>query len=188
MRQDGIGSFSITGLERPYLALECGEEVVRRRVSVAHELGHLLLHPEPVPGSVEHERAAAAFAAEFLMPAAEFDARLPLLVDTAALQDLGEVYGVPAGAVLDRGVELGAYDAMTRERMLPAAGCTRRTSYPGEEPELLRRALDTASAHGLSLADLAARLRLPLGRVRDLVGRGQGQPVLRLVAGATLSG
>ncbi len=42
----------------------------RRRFSLAHELGHLVMHDEPGTGSTQ-EKQADAFAAEFLMPASD---------------------------------------------------------------------------------------------------------------------
>jgi len=66
-----IGAFSSAAPGRPIIALPAMMNPLVRRFAVAHELGHLLLHPDAAPGSPDHEMAADAFAAEFLMPAAE---------------------------------------------------------------------------------------------------------------------
>jgi Zn-dependent peptidase ImmA (M78 family) len=43
--------------------------VYEYRFTCAHELGHLLMHPSPLPGDRQQEREADQFAAEFLTPA-----------------------------------------------------------------------------------------------------------------------
>jgi len=80
-----------------------------RRFAVAHELGHLLLHPDAAPGSPDHEMAADAFAAEFLMPAAELCDLFPANRDVAALKELSDCYGVPTAVLAHRGHLLGVY-------------------------------------------------------------------------------
>jgi hypothetical protein len=55
------------------------------------------------------------------------------------------------------------------------------TSYPGETPSLLGQAYDLAEQNGLTVATLATELAWPLPRVRQLLGRNQERPALRLV-------
>jgi len=55
------------------------------------------------------------------------------------------------------------------------------SDYPGEQPALLRRAVDLAAEHGLPLPRLAARLHIGLPRLRELIGLPDERPRLRLV-------
>lgn len=75
----------------------------RRRLSLAHELGHLIMHTNP------HERVeeeAWAFAAEFLAPAGEIGQQL----DGLNLDRLGKLkgeWGISMQALLHRAAKLG---------------------------------------------------------------------------------
>ncbi|WP_162293031.1 helix-turn-helix domain-containing protein [Actinophytocola xinjiangensis] len=183
-----IDAFSAAPHTRPMIALSHKGNPMRRRFSVAHELGHLLLHPDPAPGSGHHEREANAFAAELLMPAAEIADLLPRPADVATLKDVADGYGVSVTAMAYRGKDLGLYGDSAVRRVL--ATITRlgwrtdepvRADYPGEEPELLARAVELAAAHGLPLPRLADNLRIGLPRLRALIGLPDRRPRLRLV-------
>lgn len=183
-----IDAFSSALHGRPTIALSDKGNPMRRRFSVAHELGHLLLHPDPAPGSPAHERQANAFAAEFLMPAAEVRPLLPTPVDVPALKEVADGYGVSVAALLYRGKDLGVYaESTVRRAMATVTALGWRTNepvnseYPGEEPALLRRAVDLAADHGLPLPRLAEQLHIGLPRLRTLLGIPPTRPRLRLV-------
>jgi Zn-dependent peptidase ImmA (M78 family)/DNA-binding XRE family transcriptional regulator len=183
-----IDAFSAALHGRPVIVLSSKGNPMRRRFSVAHELGHLLLHPDPVPGSPHHEHQANAFAAEFLMPGAEIRDRLPSRMDIAALKEVADGYGVSVAALAYRGKELGVYSEPTLRRAITTI--TRlgwrtaepvRSSYPGEHPELLPRAVELATTYGLPPVLLAERLHLTPHRLRELLGVPDQRPRLRLV-------
>jgi Zn-dependent peptidase ImmA (M78 family)/DNA-binding XRE family transcriptional regulator len=183
-----IDAFSSALHGRPTIALSDKGNPMRRRFSVAHELGHLLLHPDPAPGSPAHERQANAFAAEFLMPAAEIRPLLPTPVDVPTLKEVADGYGVSVAALVYRGKDLGVYaESTVRRTMATLTALGWRTDepvgseYPGEQPALLRRAVDLAAEHGLPLPRLASRLHIGLPRLRELVGIPNPRPRLHLV-------
>lgn len=186
-----IDAFSSALHGRPMIALTHKGNPMRRRFSVAHELGHLLLHPEPAPGNAANEREANLFAAEFLMPAKEIRDQLPSPADIPALKELADSYGVSTSALAYRGKDLGAYSESTLRRTV--ATLTRlgwrthepvHSGYPGEQPELLRLAVDLAAASGLPLNRLTEQLHIGLPRLRELVGITDTRPRLRLIHGA----
>lgn len=78
----------------------------RKRLTLAHELGHLVLH-DNFPGE-DAERDANRFAAEFLMPESTFS---PLLKRTAlTLPNLAALkieWKVSMQAIFERGMSLG---------------------------------------------------------------------------------
>jgi len=74
----------------------------RRRLSLAHELGHLVMHTDPHE-KVEDE--AWDFAAEFLMPAAEIGKQLNGL-NLDKLGELKKEWGVSMQAILYRATKL----------------------------------------------------------------------------------
>lgn len=183
-----IDAFSSALHGRPTIALTDKGNPMRRRFSVAHELGHLLLHPDPAPGSPAHERQANAFAAEFLMPAQEVRPLLPTPVDVRALKEVADGYGVSVAALLYRGKDLGAYGESTMRRALATLTALgwrtdepAGSDYPGEQPALLRQAVELAAEHGLPLPKLADQLHIGLPRLRTLAGVYDAPPRLHLV-------
>ncbi|MFF3377768.1 ImmA/IrrE family metallo-endopeptidase [Streptomyces sp. NPDC002680] len=78
----------------------------RFRFSLAHELGHVVMHTEPGDGRLQ-EQQADRFAAEFLMP---HDAIFPELKPGVDLQRLGGLktrWGVSMAALIRRALSLG---------------------------------------------------------------------------------
>ena len=80
----------------------------RLRFTLAHELGHLVMHAVPHDGDMERE--ADVFAAEFLMPAAEIKPQLHNLT-LQRLAQLKSVWRVAMQALLKRAVDLGTVTA-----------------------------------------------------------------------------
>ncbi|APU18480.1 putative DUF955 family protein [Actinoalloteichus sp. GBA129-24] len=184
-----IDAFSAPVDGRPIIVLTDKGDVLRRRFSVAHELGHLMLHPDPAPGSAHHEGEANAFAAELLMPEAVFGDLLPDPTDLVALAELGGRWGVSIAAMAYRGRTLGVYsDSVFRQLMVTLtrlgwrSGEPVRGEHPGEEPALLVKALDLAADQGLPLSLLAERLRIGLPCLRELLGIRVSRPRLRLIS------
>lgn len=91
------------GTDQRFVFLNRDYPIDRRRLSLAHELGHLIMHRE-IRDSVEDE--AWAFAGEFLMPSAEIGPHLfPLSIEKLAQLKLK--WRVSMQAILKRAKELG---------------------------------------------------------------------------------
>ncbi len=176
-------------LDRPVMCLSAERgNVLRRRFSAAHELGHLILHPQPAPGDERHEREADRFAAELLMPAGDIIRLLPHRLDLAQLIELQQQWGVSVQALLRRCQELGTISHSTHKRGMTAItdlGWRRQEptlDYQGEWPAMLSTALDLVRARGIDENVLAQGLRLPPAEIADLLGLAEEQrPALRLV-------
>jgi Zn-dependent peptidase ImmA (M78 family)/transcriptional regulator with XRE-family HTH domain len=186
-----VDAFSATIVERPIVVTtpRRTENVFRHRFSIAHEIGHLLLHADSDEQSAAIEREADEFAAAFLTPAAVMDAVLPQRLDLAALDRVGRTWGVSPHSLVRRMVERNRVTESSARRAYqrlatsydPDADPT--SSYPGEVPTLLRKAAELAAAHGTNVPALAELLRLPTAQVRDLLGETDTRPVLRLLDG-----
>ncbi|MGO9901027.1 MAG: ImmA/IrrE family metallo-endopeptidase [Solirubrobacteraceae bacterium] len=73
-----VSAFSQWFDGRPLVALGSDrDDAGRSRFDAAHELGHLVMHPEPEAGNALLERQADRFAASFLMPADDIALQLP---------------------------------------------------------------------------------------------------------------
>jgi Zn-dependent peptidase ImmA (M78 family)/transcriptional regulator with XRE-family HTH domain len=187
-----VDAFSSCRLPRPLVVLtpDRANDVYRHRFTAAHELGHLLLHPEALPGDIEQEHEADRFAAELLTPAAEIRHELPTRIRISVLEEVGREWGISPESLVRRCKELGtasdvsARRAYQRLRQLRTAGLLSPRpvdGYPGEMPTVLSSAFELAEKHGLSLRELADELKWPMSRVTQLLGQAGKRPTLRLV-------
>lgn len=131
----------------------------RQRLTVAHELGHLVLHSEYA--TPEPEAEANAFAAEFLMPR---DVIRPELraVTIARLHDLKRVWMVSMQALIERAWHLGQLTPAARTRLykqFSARGWRKveplSESIPPEVPRLATSIGSSLVEQGLSAAEIA---------------------------------
>lgn len=188
---DAVDAFSAAILDRPIIITtpRRSENVFRHRFSIAHEIGHLLLHSDACEHSAVIEKEANEFAAAFLTPAASMDAALPQRLNLATLGRLGRTWGVSIKSLVRRMVERGRTTESSARRTYqrlaaiddPLADPT--SAYPGEMPSLLRKATELAGDAGAGVPALAEALKLSPAQVRDLLGDADERPVLRLVRG-----
>lgn len=125
---DGISIH--TSQRTPVIFLNKDFPKSRRRLSLAHELGHLVMHTNPH----EHvEDEAWEFAAEFLMPSAEIGKQL----DRLNLDKLGQLkseWGVSMQAILQRAKKLGKIsESYNRFLWIQIGKCGYRVTEPFED-------------------------------------------------------
>ena len=107
-RVDGLSHWSGA---YPVVMLNLSAPTDRRRLTLAHELGHLCLHSQGVPDDVEAD--ATAFAAEFLLPEETIRPQLRNLT-VGRLHDLKRLWGVSMQALIERSHELGVITSRER--------------------------------------------------------------------------
>lgn len=158
----------------------------RMRFTIAHELGHLVMHTVPNP---DMEKEANMFAAEFLMPERDIKPQFRN-VELSLLAMLKQVWRVSIQALIHRAWQVGAiskrkYQALFRQ--ISALGFRRREppelDLPPEEPSLLRQLVVLhRDALQYGMEQLAHLLGLFPHQYRRLY---EPEPVrsLRLVAG-----
>ncbi|WP_432830501.1 XRE family transcriptional regulator [Dactylosporangium sp. CA-092794] len=187
-----VDAFSTSIFPRPLVILtpDRANDVYRHRFTACHELGHLLLHRNVIPGDLEQEKEADRFAAELLAPAAEIADELPARFRLQALDEISRRWGVSVKSLVRRCRELGiisdasARRSYVRLQQATDSGLLRPepiTKFQGETPVLLLSAFELAEQHGLELKTLAAELAWPHRRVRQLLGQPDPRPSLRLV-------
>lgn len=162
--EEDFGTTRVDGLSQwindyPVMLINRAIPVDRKRLTVAHELGHLVLHNGPV--SEDPEREANEFAAEFLMPAHVIKPDLRP-VTLGRLRDLKLEWGVSMQALYERSYSLGLVSASERTafyRAMNARGW--KTAEPGsdhlapETPELVSAIGEKLRAKGLSDREIA---------------------------------
>lgn len=160
-----VSAFSTNQGGRPLVFLaQDREDRARSRFDAAHELGHLLLHPDTEPGSKIVEGQAQAFAAELLMPREEIVNQLPLRIDWAAFHDLKQHWGVSLRALVYKAHLLGRLsDASYRRanQQLSAWGYPEPGLLgPAESPQLLGMARQLMTEHGIDFDRVLAQGRI----------------------------
>ncbi len=187
-----VEAFSTSAIPRPVIVLtpDRGDDVYRHRFTAAHELGHLLLHPDVEPGDLAQEREADAFAAALLTPSEILRAELPSRVDFRIYNELSRAWGVEIKSLIYRSRELGiisdvsarrAYQRLNIHRALGLYPPDPVVGYPGETPSLLPKAFALAELHGLTLGELAGELSWTLPRLRTLLYGTDNRPRLTVV-------
>lgn len=161
---EDFGTPKIDGMSQwigghPVMFLNSETPTDRRRLTVAHELGHLVLHSSEV--NEEMEEQANEFAAEFLMPIEVIRPQLRN-VRVAKLHDLKRVWGVSMQSLVERAFRaklLTAEDRTSFYKQMSARGW--RTREPGsdelapEEPRLLSRIATGLLAKGFTDVEVA---------------------------------
>lgn len=187
-----VDAFSTSRLPRPVVVVspDRADDVFRHRFTVAHELGHLMLHGDASPGDLAKEREADRFAAEFLTPTDSITPELPARLNIPQLEQVARAWGVSIDSLIYRCHELGrisesayrrAFQRLNQHRKLGLLPKEPIAGYPGEVPVMLSQAYDVAEENGLTLAALAHELQLPLARVRFLLGQPDLRPALTIV-------
>jgi Zn-dependent peptidase ImmA (M78 family)/transcriptional regulator with XRE-family HTH domain len=132
----------------PTIALSADVPGDRRRWTVAHELGHLLLHDRTQQGR-DVEAEADAFAAELLTPLDALRLQMPAQLTLRSLTMLKSQWGVSVKSLVRRARELGVIDddrATSLYRQISARGWNR--AEPGyvavEKPRALRKMVEIA--------------------------------------------
>jgi Zn-dependent peptidase ImmA (M78 family) len=139
----------------------------RFRFSLAHELGHVIMHGEPGVTAVQ-ERQADEFASELLLPADTVRVELKQgRLDLARLLDLKHRWGVSMAALLRRAATLGVVtDWQYRNLMVEMSALGYRTQEPSDlvrenprfVPGLVTRLRDQQGYRPEQLADVAGLL------------------------------
>lgn len=169
----------------------------RLRFSLAHELGHAMLHwdrfSEPVPADAEKE--AHWFASALLMPRDEIRRTLVRVKPTLSeLTSVARHWKVSVQALIMRARQVEAISSAENTRLwrqMNARGLTKAqlVNLSGDPPGVLASVLALhRDTHGYTEEELAEICGLPLPRLRDLLpslfpppSTGDGRPPLRVV-------
>jgi Zn-dependent peptidase ImmA (M78 family)/transcriptional regulator with XRE-family HTH domain len=158
-RVDALDAFCAWRAGDPVIALLAGAPGDRLRFSVAHELGHLLLHATRKLDSAERE--ADLFAAELLTPLAAIGRAMPPTVTLRGLTMLKSCWGVSVKSLIRRAREVGAIDqqrSTSLYRQMSARGWNRvEPGYvPVEKPRAFRKLAELAYGRGPNVQRFAA--------------------------------
>lgn len=169
--EEDFGTHRIDGMsqwagDHAVIILNAALPTDRKRLTIAHELGHLVLHNQYMGLDVEDQ--ANQFAAEFLMPAHVIGVQLSSLT-LGKLSDLKAEWGVSMQALFERAYRMGratAEEHQSFHRQMNSRGW--KTREPGsdllspETPELAASVGRRLDESGLTRSEI-----LRLVGVRD---------------------
>ena len=154
-----VDAFSCWQRERPFVFVVADKPPSRQRFDAAHELAHLHLHADALPGDRLLETQADRFGAAFLMPR---EGLLPHLrqmrANLEAFYALKQRWGVSAAALIRRAFELGALRESAYRRLyrrLSATGARQAEPFelPQAPPTLLAQAAAQSPSSELALSE-----------------------------------
>lgn len=188
---DEVSAAFVSATGDPYLwfVVNTNESAGDRiRLSLAHELGHAVLHRFlPLQDERRTEPEAYAFGAALLLPPREFDRHVPPDLTLGQARDLKRAFGVSIQAIVRAAFVRGLitqsrYQSLYKQ--LSARGWRHREpdTIRLEEPELWPAALAVhRERHGFSTDDLAATARLATDTIVSLLPRDFAGTGLRVV-------
>ncbi|MGP4048357.1 ImmA/IrrE family metallo-endopeptidase [Streptomyces sp. 2A115] len=145
--------------DEPIIAVLSDVPGDRVRFTVAHELGHLVLHEPGQTGSMV-EAEADAFAAELLTPRAALAQVMPARPTLSSLAMLKTQWGVSIKSLVRGAREIGVVDqerAISLYKQISARGWNRQEPghVPQEKPRAFRKLMEIHYGAGLSTAAAA---------------------------------
>jgi Zn-dependent peptidase ImmA (M78 family)/transcriptional regulator with XRE-family HTH domain len=167
----------------PLLWVNSRKPLDRVRMSIAHELGHLILHEEEPVDHALAERQADEFASAFLMPRADFRSECPSRLGVPELIELKRRWRCSMVAIIRRARDVGKIDEQHYTNLMISVsrqGWRKQEPYPitGESPRLLANAIHTALRElHLNDDELADRLAIPVEQLRSWMQPFPGQRV-----------
>lgn len=167
-------TLSVPGMP-PCIFLNRDQPADRMRFSLAHELGHLVMHRTPTP---KMEVQANQFASALLMPAEDIRGSLRGRVTLPRLASLKRVWRVSIQSLLMRAKAIGAISANQSRYLWQQINVKRirfreppELDFVHEEPSLLSTILRLHLEElGYSIAELAAALHVQEPELRRMYG------------------
>lgn len=187
-----VSAFSTWTGDRPFIFLNNHDENPRSRTRFdnTHELGHLVMHADTVPGDKELERQADRFASAFLLPKRPFLDECPSRLYWEDLIEIKKKWGASLAAIVRRGYDLGRFSEATYRRAyvdLNRRGWRRaepgEDALPEERATLLAQTIEAAAAAGFAPEQLAVELGVS---VHDLGALTSGSDLSAVGAGAAV--
>jgi len=155
---DAVASWEDDGL--PVILIGAHVPADRQRFTMAHELGHAVMHD--ADASEDQEREADAFASEFLLPGECLRVEWPINASVETLIPVKRRWGLSLAALVRRALDLSLISEREYRAWninLSTTGMHRREPEPTqrENPTALSNAIHAALDSGTSLDELASR-------------------------------
>jgi len=130
----------------PFIFLNTEQPADRMRFSLAHELGHLVMHHIP---SMEMEDQANNFASSLLMPAADIKSTLMGKTTLPSIASLKPIWKTSIQAIIERAVDLGTISQAQHRSLWKQLSASRmrfkeppELDFTHEQPHMLEAIFD----------------------------------------------
>jgi Zn-dependent peptidase ImmA (M78 family) len=159
----------------PYVFLNTQKTAEHNRMDAAHELGHLVLHGgHEAPRGREAEHQANLFGSAFLMPHGSVLAEAPPAAGLRQIIQIKRKWRVSVAALVYRMHRLGLLtDWQYRALFIELGKRGYRTNEPNgierETSQILAKVFDSLRDQGLSKADVARELHIPIAELNKSV-------------------
>lgn len=174
---DAFATWVESDVHRPVIAVAQGRPGDRQRFSVAHELGHLIMHAVPRGPFEQLEREADTFAAEFLAPETAMRQEITTPVTLNSLANLKPRWRVSIQMLVRRAKDLGIITARQYHYLFQQIGYRgwRREepahlAVPIEKPRLLRKLAEVLYGTPIAYDQIAVDAKMPGSFVQKLLG------------------
>jgi Zn-dependent peptidase ImmA (M78 family)/DNA-binding XRE family transcriptional regulator len=187
-RADGFSVWADSELRRPVIVLTGGWPGDRQRFSVAHELGHLVMHQVPTGSVSEMDSEADEFAADFLIPSGALASDLESPVTLTLLAKLKSKWGVSMQAIARQAERIGAITEGQRkylEHQMVLKGWIRDepVKIGAEKPRLFRKMAEAIYGIPTNCSRVAALISAPVKLVQEIMDAHASQAeVARFIA------
>lgn len=171
----GRDAFAVWAENHPVVGIGPSENGDRLRFSMAHEIGHLILHNAPA-SMAQAEKEAHRFAEELLMPREAMMEDLTGVVTPNRLGELKGKWGISMAALLYRAKELKLVSKRNHDRLIFELAPFRKEEpacfkIPVEQPRGLRQMAELLYGPTLVMTDLEQTLALAGAFIGDVLGR-----------------
>lgn len=175
-----LDAFSLWQSKRPFIFLNSVKESSSRsRFDASHELGHLILHSEYLPGNKFQEFQANQFASAFLMPRETFLKECPRRLVWNHFLELKERWKVSLAALVRRAKDLKIISEDTYKRanvQIQKNGW--KYNEPSESeiemPTILSQAVNLLGEDELSISQIAEELSISESDLRWFIFMDNG--------------
>lgn len=182
LKVDEHDAFSLWAREEksiPVLVVSAGKSGDRLRFSVAHELGHIMLHRGIIAGTKIHEREADAYASELLLPSRSMRLEMIPPINLTKLAELKARWGVSIQALLMRALHLEIITMRQYKylyQQISARGWRTKepVEIPVERPRLIRQMIEKAYGVPVKTNVVAEDLGIPENLVQQILAAHAG--------------
>jgi Zn-dependent peptidase ImmA (M78 family)/DNA-binding XRE family transcriptional regulator len=173
-RRDAFSAWAGGDAATPVIVVAATPAGDRRRFSVAHEVGHLVLHRVPQGAPHAMEQQADTFAEAFLLPEGAMRQALVPPITLTTLADLKARWGVSLQALIRRARTLERLTASQYHSLYAQLGARGwRTeepiAVPVERPRALRQLAELLYGRPIAYPSLADAMGLDPSFVRELL-------------------
>ena len=181
---DAFSAWVGSDTPRPVIAISGGRPGDRLRFSVAHELGHLVLH-KTIKGELSNvEREASRFAGEFLMPEEAMRQEIVPPVRLLSLAKLKPRWKVSIQALIRRAHDLNIINQRQYKylmQQLSIRGWRKKEpsnlDLPAERPRGLSKMVELLYGAPIDYKKLASDMYLPKQLIRKIIEANAGKDI-----------